>query len=139
GWAWQIPLLLLPRAQFLLMSATLGDVTDLAADLERRTGRPVARVTGAVRPVPLHYSYERVPAHELVTRLLDEREAPIYIVHFSQAAAVERAQALSSVKVITREQRDAIADAIGGFRFTTGFGKTLSRLVRAGIGVHHAG
>ncbi|MDZ8171457.1 DEAD/DEAH box helicase [Microbacterium xanthum] len=139
GWAWQIPLLLLPRAQFLLMSATLGDVTDIAEDLERRTGRPVARVTGAVRPVPLHFSYARVPAHELVTTLLDEREAPIYIVHFSQAAAVERAQALSSVKVVTREQRDAIADAIGGFRFTTGFGKTLSRLVRAGIGVHHAG
>lgn len=139
GWAWQIPLLLLPRAQFLLMSATLGDVTDIAEDLERRTGRAVARVTGAVRPVPLHFSYERVPAHELVTKLLDDREAPIYIVHFSQAAAVERAQALSSVKVVTREQRDAIAEAIGGFRFSTGFGKTLSRLVRAGIGVHHAG
>ena len=29
GWAWQVPLLELPRAQFLLMSATLGDVTFL--------------------------------------------------------------------------------------------------------------
>ena len=28
---------------------------------------------------------------------------------------------------------------IGGFRFSTGFGATLSRLVRHGIGVHHAG
>ncbi len=27
GWAWQVPLLELPKAQFLLMSATLGDVT----------------------------------------------------------------------------------------------------------------
>jgi superfamily II RNA helicase len=27
GWAWQVPLLELPQAQFLLMSATLGDVT----------------------------------------------------------------------------------------------------------------
>ncbi len=28
GWAWQVPILELPRAQFVLMSATLGDMTD---------------------------------------------------------------------------------------------------------------
>ncbi|MCK6067398.1 MULTISPECIES: DEAD/DEAH box helicase [Microbacterium] len=139
GWAWQVPLLLLPRAQFLLMSATLGDVTAIADDLERRTGRPTARVTGVERPVPLHFSYARTPAHETVQELLDTRQAPVYIVHFSQAAAMEQAQALSSIRVIAREQRDEIAEAIGGFRFTTGFGRTLSRLVRSGIGVHHAG
>lgn len=139
GWAWQVPLLLLPQAQFLLMSATLGDVTPIAEDLERRTGRPVALVTGVERPVPLHFSYERRPVHEVLTMLVDEREVPVYIVHFAQAAALERAQALASVTLTTRAQRDEISDAIGGFRFTTGFGKTLSRLVRAGIGVHHAG
>nr|WP_157427602.1 DEAD/DEAH box helicase [Agromyces salentinus] len=139
GWAWQVPLLLLPRAQFVLMSATLGDVTAIAEDLERRTGRPTARVTGVERPVPLHYSYAKTPVQETVEELLETRQAPVYIVHFSQAAAMERAQALSSIRVVTREQRDEIAEAIGGFRFTTAFGKTLSRLVRSGIGVHHAG
>jgi superfamily II RNA helicase len=139
GWAWQVPLLLLTRAQFILMSATLGDVTDIADDLSRRTGRPTARVTGVERPVPLHFEYARTPVHETVQELLDTKQAPIYVVHFSQAAAMERAQALSSIRIIGREQRDEIADAIGGFRFTTGFGKTLSRYVRAGIGVHHAG
>jgi hypothetical protein len=44
-----------------------------------------------------------------------------------------------SVNVCTRAEKDAIAEAIGNFRFTAGFGKTLSRLVRHGIGVHHAG
>ncbi|WP_288784944.1 RNA helicase [uncultured Microbacterium sp.] len=139
GWAWQVPLLLLPRAQFLLMSATLGDVTDIADDLARRTGRAVAQVTGVERPVPLHFSYERRPAHEVLTMLVDEQEVPVYIVHFAQAAALERAQALASVTLTTRAERAEIAAAIGGFRFTTGFGATLSRLVRAGIGVHHAG
>ena len=139
GWAWQVPLLLLTRAQFILMSATPGDVTDIADDLSRRTGRPTARVTGVERPVPLHFEYARTPVHETVQELLDTRQAPIYVVHFSQAAAMERAQALSSIRIIGREQRDEIAEAIGGFRFTTGFGKTLSRYVRAGIGVHHAG
>ena len=139
GWAWQVPLLLLTRAQFILMSATLGDVTDIADDLSRRTGRATARVTGVERPVPLHFEYARTPVHETVQELLDTKQAPVYVVHFSQAAAMERAQALSSIRIIGREQRDEIAEAIGGFRFTTGFGKTLSRYVRAGIGVHHAG
>ncbi len=139
GWAWQVPLLTLPRAQFLLMSATLGDVTAIADDLTRRTGRETALVTGVERPVPLHFSYERRQVQNVIEALLETGEAPVYIVHFSQAAALERAQALTSAKVTTREQRDAIAAEIGGFRFTTAFGKTLSRLVRAGIGVHHAG
>ncbi|MBO9627355.1 MAG: DUF3516 domain-containing protein [Microbacterium sp.] len=139
GWAWQVPLLELPQAQFVLMSATLGDVTALAADLTRRTGRDTASVTGVERPVPLHFFYETTPIHETVDDLLSTGQAPVYIVHFSQAAAMERAQALSSTKVATREQRDEIAALIGEFRFTTAFGKTLSRFLRAGIGVHHAG
>lgn len=139
GWAWQVPLLELPQAQFILMSATLGDVTTLAADLTRRTHRETASVTGVERPVPLHFFYETTPIHETIDDLLNTGQAPIYIVHFSQAAAMERAQALSSTKVATREQRDAIAELIGDFRFTTAFGKTLSRFLRAGIGVHHAG
>ncbi|AYF98890.1 DEAD/DEAH box helicase [Protaetiibacter intestinalis] len=139
GWAWQVPLLLLPGTRFVLMSATLGDVTAIASDLERRTGREVARVTGVERPVPLHYRYLVTPVQETVEELLADGLAPVYIVHFSQAAAVERAQALASVRVASREQRDAIAEAIGAFRFSTGFGQTLGRLVRSGIGVHHAG
>ncbi|WP_047523291.1 DEAD/DEAH box helicase [Microbacterium sp. ZOR0019] len=139
GWAWQVPLLELPQAQFVLMSATLGDVIELAADLTRRTGRETATVTGVERPVPLHFFYETTPIHETIDDLLSTGQAPIYIVHFSQAAAMERAQALSSTKVATREQRDEIAALIAQFRFTTAFGKTLSRFLRAGIGVHHAG
>ncbi|WP_314428334.1 DUF3516 domain-containing protein [uncultured Microbacterium sp.] len=139
GWAWQVPLLELPQAQFILMSATLGDVSQLSSDLTRRTGRDTASVTGVERPVPLHYFYETTPIHETIDDLLATGQAPVYVVHFSQAAAMERAQALSSTKVATREQRDEIAALIGGFRFTTAFGKTLSRFLRAGIGVHHAG
>ena len=139
GWAWQVPLLTLPQAQFILMSATLGDVTALAADLTRRTSRETAVVTGVERPVPLHFFYELTPIHETIEDLLGTGQAPVYVVHFSQAAAMERAQALSSSKIATREQRDQIAELIGEFRFTTAFGKTLSRFLRAGIGVHHAG
>jgi superfamily II RNA helicase len=139
GWAWQVPLVELPRAQFLLMSATLGDVTRFEKDLTRRTGRPTAVVRSAARPVPLLFSYVMTALHETVEELLATRQAPVYIVHFTQAAAIEQAQALMSINVCTRQEKDAIAELIGNFRFTAGFGKTLSRLVRHGIGVHHAG
>ncbi|MET4705122.1 superfamily II RNA helicase [Frigoribacterium sp. UYMn621] len=139
GWAWQVPLLTLPGVQFILMSATLGDVEWLASDLSKRNSRETAVVTGVDRPVPLHFSYATTPVHETVEDLLATGQAPVYIVHFSQLAALERAQALTSVKIASREQRDEIADAIGDFRFTTNFGRTLSRLIRSGIGVHHAG
>ena len=139
GWAWQVPLLLMHDAQFLLMSATLGDVTDLAADLSDATGRDTALVTGVERPVPLHFSYEVAPVHEVVEELIADRETPAYLVHFNQSHAVEQAQALASIKIVDRAGRDEIAAALGDFRFSTGFGTTLSRLVRSGIGVHHAG
>ena len=139
GWAWQVPLIELPQAQFVLMSATLGDVSMFERDLTRRTGRPTAMVSSVERPVPLSFSFAMTPLHETVAELLATHEAPIYIVHFTQAAAIEQAQALMSVNVCTREEKDAIAELIGGFRFAPGFGKTLSRLVRHGIGVHHAG
>jgi superfamily II RNA helicase len=139
GWAWQVPLIELTGAQFLLMSATLGDVTRFEKDLTRRTGRPTAVVRSAARPVPLVFSYAATPLHETLEELLATRQAPVYIVHFTQAAAIEQAQALMSVNVCTRDEKDGIAELIGNFRFTAGFGKTLSRLVRHGIGVHHAG
>ena len=139
GWAWQVPLLELPQAQFVLMSATLGDVTRFEQDLTRRTGRDTAVVTNTERPVPLSFSWALTPLHETLEELLTTNQAPVYVVHFTQAAALERAQALTSINVCTREEKDKIAELIGSFRFSPGFGKTLSRLVRHGIGVHHAG
>src|SRR5579863_4816417 len=139
GWAWQVPLIELPQAQFVLMSATLGDVSRFQRDLTRRTGRPAAVVSSVERPVPLVFSYVLTPLHETLTELLQTNQAPVYVVHFTRAAAVEQAQALMSINVCTRAEKDAIADLIGDFRFSAGFGKTLSRLVRHGIGVHHAG
>ncbi len=139
GWAWQVPLLMLPNAQFLLMSATLGDVTSIAEDLTERTGRQTAVIAGTERPVPLTHAWSLTPLHELLEELVAQDQAPIYVVHFTQASALERAQSLLSAKLCTREERDAIAEEIGAFRFTAGFGRVLSKLVRGGIGVHHAG
>ena len=139
GAAWQIPLLALPHAVFLLMSATLGDTRKLADRLEARSGREVAQVFSEQRPVPLDFEYRETPLHETIETLLDQEKAPIYIVHFTQRECAEQAQALTSVRICGREQRRAIADALGDFRFDSAYGKELQRFLRGGIGIHHAG
>lgn len=139
GWAWQVPLLTLPNTQFLLMSATLGDVTDIAERLEKTTKRSVDIIANAPRPIPLEYEYTDKPLAATVELLFNKGLTPIYVVHFSQDAALETAQALASTGVSSKEQRDKIAQAIKGTKFTTGFGKILQRILRTGVGVHHAG
>ena len=140
GWAWQVPLLTLPHTQFMLMSATLGDVSHIAAALHEQTGTPVDEVTDAPRPraARLRLRRHRARGHSR-TRALRRGEAPLYIVHFSQDAALATAQSLANFGVASKEQREAIKDAAKGTRFTTAFGKILKRLLANGVGVHHAG
>ncbi|HQX88639.1 MAG TPA: DUF3516 domain-containing protein, partial [Ornithinibacter sp.] len=139
GWAWQVPLLLLPDTQFLLMSATLGDTRPFEEDLTRRTGRETIAVTGIERPVPLEFEWVLTPVHETLELLLRDDRGPVYVVSFTQSSAVEQAQALMSVDIVSSARKAAIKEAVGGFRFGKGFGQALRRLVLHGIGVHHAG
>ena len=141
GWAWQVPLLTLPQAQFLLMSATLGDVSRFTADLTRRNGRPTVVVDDAQRPVPLSFSWALTPLEETLEELVATHQAPVYVVHFTQAAAVEHATGLLKAGFGPLEAAavETLRTRLAGFRFGAGFGKTLHKLLRAGIGVHHAG
>ncbi len=142
GWAWQVPLVELPQAQFVIMSATLGDVTRLSEDLSGYTSRETAGITGAERPVPLTFRWSLDPIHETIAALVADQQAPVYVVHTTQAAAVEQAQALLSQGVVKRASAAVPEDlkaAMAGFGFSSGFGQTLAKLLRAGIAVHHAG
>jgi superfamily II RNA helicase len=139
GWAWQVPLLELPQAQFLLMSATLGDVSRFVEDLTRRTGRETAVVADAERPVPLSFTWATTPLAETLEELVTTDQSPVYVVHFTQAAAVEHANSLLGAAWIPKRSQAERAEALAGSRFGAGFGRTLGKLLRRGIGVHHAG
>ncbi|MCU1504826.1 MAG: hypothetical protein JWM12_4180 [Ilumatobacteraceae bacterium] len=139
GWAWQVPLLELTDCQMLLASATLGDMTSIATDLAHRSQRGVTEVTSVERPTPLYHQWRMTSVTESVLDAVREGFSPVYVVHATQAAAIERAQGLVSANVTTREQRDAIKVAMTGVRMGRGFGETLDRLIRNGVGVHHAG
>lgn len=140
GWAWQVPLLHLPQSAFLLLSATLGEMTELVDDLSRRTGRHTAVITEADRPVPLTFEYHASLLHHTIEGLLARDAAPLYIVSFTQADAVAQANAIASVTAkLSDERKEAVADELARAKMTSGFGRDLSRLLRNGVGVHHAG
>ena len=139
GWAWQVPLLELTAPQVVAMSATLGDTSHFERSWKERTGRDVALVDDAERPVPLEFDYvvDRLP--DTVERLLGEGRWPVYIVHFSQRDAVATAQSFDRSSLISADQKKEIAAQLAGVSFTKGFGQTLKSLLAQGIGVHHAG
>ncbi len=139
GMAWQVPLLTLPQARFVLMSATLGDTRFIREDLERRTSRPVDDIRGVHRPVPLEYSYSQKPLQEVIADLVRSQKAPVYLVHFTQNDATEQAQSLMSVDWCSKEEKRAITEAMSGYSFHSPFGPTLRRHLAHGIGLHHAG
>ncbi len=139
GVAWQVPLLSLETATFLLMSATLGDTADIEKSLQEVTGREVAAVRGAVRPVPLEFEYRETPLHETLEDLVKSNRAPVYLVNFTQRSAAEQAQNLMSATFSSKEEKEAIKQALEGVRFDSPYGKELQRFLRHGVGLHHAG
>lgn len=139
GMAWQLPLLTLPQCTFLLMSATLGDAQNIVDSLKSLTGKDVAWVRSAERPVPLDYQYRETPLHETLVDLVRTGKSPVYVVNFTQRESIEEAQNALSVDFCDKAEKQAIAQALQGFRFDSPFGKDMRRFVLHGIGVHHAG
>jgi superfamily II RNA helicase len=139
GVAWQVPLLTLPQARFLLMSATLGDTSFFEEELTKRNGRPTATISSNDRPVPLEYAYSEQPLAKTLESLAAEGKAPVYVVHFTQLEAAQSAQDFTSINVCTRDEKNAIANALEGFKFTSPYGPEIRKWLKHGIAIHHAG
>lgn len=139
GWAWQVPLLSLSQAQFLLMSATLGPMDRFVEEITKRTGVDTKVVRGVERPVPLDFEYLETALHESVAKIVSGGRAPLYLVNFTQRACAEVAQDLMSQDFATKDEKKAIAEALKEFRFDSPYGKEIQRFLRHGIAVHHAG
>ena len=139
GGAWQIPILTLSKARFLLMSATLGDTSFFETELTGLNGRPTATVSSVERPVPLEHAYSELPLATTLESLVAQGRAPVYVVHFTQLEAAQSAQDFTSINVCTREQKAAIGAAVEGFKFTSPYGPEIKRWLKHGIGLHHAG
>jgi len=139
GVAWQVPLLTLPQCRFLLMSATMGESHFFAKELERLTGEDCAVIVRNERPVPLEFSYWEEMLADAIEKLKSKGQLPVYIVHFTQRAASETAQNLLSINVCSKEEKALIDEELKGVLFSSPFGKEIKKLLRSGIGLHHAG
>ncbi len=140
GVAWQLPLLVLRRTQFLLMSATIGPTESFEKSLTKLTKRPSVTVRGTDRPVPLDFEYRETPLHETILELTRQGRAPVYVVNFTQRAAAETAQDLMSIDFLPKDRKRVLGEELArGVRWDTPYGKELRRFLAHGIGVHHAG
>ncbi len=139
GYAWQVPLLTMPQTRFLLMSATLGDTAFFEKEMTRVTGAPSVTVRSDRRPVPLTFEYCETPLTERVAGLLENGQAPVYLVYFTQRAASEAAQSWMSLNVCTKEEKAVLSEALESVKFNSPYGREMKRWLRHGIGVHHAG
>jgi hypothetical protein len=139
GMAWQLPLILLKKTRFLLLSATLGDTAPIQESIEDYSGRDVSLVTMETRPVPLFWEYAMSSLHETVDRLKTRNKLPAYLVHPSQREATEQAQNLLSQDFLDKPEKKALAVRLRGVRFPSPFGPTLKRYLLHGVGLHHAG
>ena len=139
GVAWQVPLLTLPQSRFLLMSATVGATEFFERDLTKHTGRETVTVRSTQRPVPLDFSYSTSEISTEVQKLVNEGKAPVYVVHFTQAAAASNAQNFMSLDLCSKDEKQAINEAIKEVRFSSPYGPDVKRWLKQGIGLHHAG
>ena len=141
GVAWQIPLLTMPHARFMLMSATLPTMAFFASELQRLNGRQVTVIQSLDRPVPLIHQYQEIPLHETIHDLMTRGKAPVYLVNFTQRECAEQAQNLMSIEVCTKDEKKVIAAALHdfGIRFSSPYGKEIQRIIKHGVGIHHAG
>ena len=139
GVSWQIPLLTLPNARFLLMSATIGDTEFFQAEITRLTGTTTVLVKSEDRPVPLEFEYSTTALEEKIEELVTQNRAPIYLVHFSQLACAKTAQDLMSRNFCSKEEKEKIAELLINADFRSPYGKEIKKLLRHGLGIHHAG
>ena len=139
GVAWQVPLLTMPQARFLLMSATLGDTRFFETAITSLNGQPTVTIKSGDRPVPLEYAYAEIPLAHTIEKLVDEGKTPAYVVHFTQADAASSAQDFTSLKICTKEEKAAIAARLERFEFSSPYGAVIRKWLRHGVGLHHAG
>jgi len=61
-------------------------------------------------------------------------ESPIYVVNFTQRACARRRRT-DEHRLLHKEEKRAITEALHGMRFDSPYGKEVQRFVKHGIGI----
>ncbi|MEZ0386619.1 MAG: DEAD/DEAH box helicase, partial [Verrucomicrobium sp.] len=139
GVAWQVPLLTMSAARFLLMSATMGATEFFQGEVTKLTGEETLIVSSRERPVPLEFSYAETPVDVTLQELVAANKAPVYLVHFTQNDASQAAQDLMSLNFCSPAEKASIKEQLVGVKFASPYGKEVKKYISHGVGLHHAG
>ena len=146
GMHWLLPLLEMPHARHLLMSATVGQPEEMRARVETLTGHDTALVLSQERPIPLNHAWRLTPVADSIVEAVEQGLTPVYVVYFSRRDASQEAGLLRgkllghpALSEGAEARRAAIREHLRGQRLDSPFGKVLARLLPHGIAIHHSG
>lgn len=141
GYVWEESIIGLdPRAQLVILSATVGNPEQFCqwTFLTRRV--PMALVQSFERRVPLYHEYRESYLIEVVKELFHEGGHPAIIFVFGRELCFETARLLKSCRRFTTdEEQERIAALCDKALLDRGMARDLRPLLLHGIGVHHAG
>jgi hypothetical protein len=141
GYVWEQSIIALdPRAQLVILSATVGEADAFCQWVYLCRRVPMALVESFDRRVPLRHDFRELYLLDLVRELVAAGDVPAIIFTFSREQCFERARLLKSCpRFTTDEERVRIGELSSGVLLDRGFAKDLWPLLQHGIGVHHAG
>jgi hypothetical protein len=141
GYVWEQSIIALdPRAQLIILSATVGHADRFCHWIELTRRVPMQLVESRDRRVPLYHEYREAYLVEVVRELAAGGDVPAIVFVFGREACFETARLLKSCRRFTSpEEKEEIERRYKEVLLDGGLADELAALLGHGIGVHHAG
>ena len=141
GYVWEQSIIGLdPRAQLVILSATVGHPDRFCHWVELTRRVPMHLVESRDRRVPLVHEYREEFLIDAVRDLAHTGDVPAIVFVFGREMCFEVARLLKSCRRFTSdEERAKIEEACAEVLLPAGVAKELKPLLTHGIGIHHAG
>ncbi len=141
GYVWEQSIIGLdPRAQLVILSATVGRADKFVQWIEQTRRVAMQLIESRDRKVPLVHDYREETLIDTVKELAHGGDVPAVIFVFGRELCFEVARLLKSCRRFTTDEERALVEkACDEALLSGGAAKELRPLLTHGIGVHHAG
>jgi hypothetical protein len=141
GYVWEQSIIGLdPRAQLVVLSATVGHPEKFCQWVEVTRRVPMALVDSRERKVPLVHDFREDMLIDTVRELAHGGDVPAIVFVFGREQCFEVARLLKSCRRFTSDEEKATIEKLCDEALLSGGGaKELRPLLGHGIGIHHAG
>jgi hypothetical protein len=141
GYVWEQSIIGLdPRAQLVILSATVGHPERFCHWVEITRRVPMGLVESRERKIPLVHEFREEVLLDTVRDLAHKGDVPAIVFVFGRELCFEVARLLKSCRRFTTDEERAIIEKRCDEAFLPGgASKELRPLLTHGIGIHHAG